>query len=119
MNRPINPATPSSAPGLWVFLCVIIQPPTFRVGEGGLRYIVTGERRCAAARMAGLTEISAIYTDSANYDEMSLVENILRSDLTAVEEAEARRFWTTVAKIRPCRNAFSSKLPGRNRSGAW
>ena len=29
----------------------IIQPPTFRVGEGGLLYIVTGERRCAAARM--------------------------------------------------------------------
>jgi ParB family chromosome partitioning protein len=67
----------------------IIQPPTFRVGDGGLRTIVTGERRCAAARMAGLTEISAIYTDSDNYDEMSLVENILRADLTAVEEAEA------------------------------
>jgi ParB family chromosome partitioning protein len=67
----------------------IIQPPTFRVGEGDLRYIVTGERRCTAARMAGLTEISAIYTDSDRYDELSLVENILRSDLTAVEEAEA------------------------------
>jgi len=67
----------------------IIQPPTFRLDAGGLRYIVTGERRCAAARMAGLTEISAIYTDSANYDEISLVKNILRSDLTAFEEAEA------------------------------
>ena len=67
----------------------IIQPPTFRVGEGGLLYIVTGERRCAAARMAGLTEISAIYTASEKYDEHSLVENIMRSDLTAVEEAEA------------------------------
>ena len=67
----------------------IIQPPTFRLDAGGLKYIVTGERRCTAARMAGLTEIYAIYTDSANYDEISLVENILRSDLTAVEEAEA------------------------------
>ena len=67
----------------------IIQPPTFRIDAGGLKYIVTGERRCTAARMAGLTEIAVLYTDSANYDEISLVENILRSDLTAVEEAEA------------------------------
>ena len=67
----------------------IIQPPTFRLDGGGLKYIVTGERRCTAARMTGLTEIAALYTDCANYDEISLVENILRSDLTAVEEAEA------------------------------
>jgi len=66
----------------------IIQPPTFRI-DSGVKYIVTGERRCTAARMAGLTEIAALYTDNANYDEISLVENILRSDLTAVEEAEA------------------------------
>jgi ParB family transcriptional regulator, chromosome partitioning protein len=67
----------------------IIQPPTFRLGDGGLLYIVTGERRCAAARMAGLTEVSAIYVDSGDYEELSLVENITRADLTAVEEAEA------------------------------
>jgi ParB family chromosome partitioning protein len=67
----------------------IIQPPTFRIDSGGLKYIVTGERRCTAARMAGLTEIAVLYSNSANYDEISLVENILRSDLTAVEEAEA------------------------------
>ena len=67
----------------------IIQPPSFRIDAGGLKYIVTGERRCTAARMAGLTEIAVLYSNSANYDEISLVENILRSDLTAVEEAEA------------------------------
>ena len=26
----------------------IIQPPTFRIDAGGLKYIVTGERRCTA-----------------------------------------------------------------------
>ena len=67
----------------------IIQPPTFRIDEGGLKYIVSGERRCAAARMAGLTEIAVLYTASTKYDEISLVENLLRADLTAVEEAEA------------------------------
>ncbi len=38
----------------------IIQPPTFRIDAGGLKYIVTGERRGTAARMAGLTEITKL-----------------------------------------------------------
>ena len=67
----------------------VLQPALFRKDNVGLLYVVAGERRCAAARMAGLTAIPAIYRESDNYDEISLIENILRSDLTAVEEAEA------------------------------
>jgi ParB family chromosome partitioning protein len=67
----------------------VLQPVLFRKDSGGLLYVVAGERRCAAARMASLTAIPAIYRESDNYDEISLIENILRSDLTAVEEAEA------------------------------
>jgi len=67
----------------------VLQPVLFRKDKGGLLYVVAGERRCAAARMAGLTAIQAIYKESDYYDEISLIENILRSDLTAVEEAEA------------------------------
>jgi ParB family chromosome partitioning protein len=67
----------------------VLQPVLFRKDNGGLLYVVAGERRCAAARTAGLTTIPAIYKQSDNYDEISLIENILRSDLTAVEEAEA------------------------------
>ncbi len=51
--------------------------------------VVAGERRVAAARKAGLTSIPAIYIAGANYAEVALVENLLRQDLTAVEEAEA------------------------------
>jgi len=51
-------------------------------------YIVAGERRVTAARAAGLTTIPGIFV-SANYSEIALVENLLRQDLTTVEEAEA------------------------------
>jgi ParB family chromosome partitioning protein len=50
--------------------------------------IVAGERRCEAARNAGLLTIPAIFVEG-NYAEIALVENLLRQDLTAVEEAEA------------------------------
>jgi ParB family transcriptional regulator, chromosome partitioning protein len=66
----------------------VLVPISFRV-ENVLKYIVTGERRCASARMAGLTTIPAIYVDSPNYAEIALIDNLVRQDLTAVEEAEA------------------------------
>jgi ParB family chromosome partitioning protein len=66
----------------------VLQPIMFRQDVGGLLYVIAGERRCASARSAGLTAIPAIYKENVNYDEISLIENLLRSDLTAVEEAE-------------------------------
>jgi ParB family chromosome partitioning protein len=51
-------------------------------------YVVAGERRCEAAKKAGLTEIPAILVEG-KHGEIALVENLLRQDLTAVEEAEA------------------------------
>jgi ParB family chromosome partitioning protein len=51
--------------------------------------IIVGERRCEAARQAGLDKIPGIYIDTRNYEEVSLVENMIRTDLTFVEEAEA------------------------------
>ncbi|MCX5856095.1 MAG: ParB/RepB/Spo0J family partition protein, partial [Deltaproteobacteria bacterium] len=38
---------------------------------------------------AGLVSVPAVFIDSQNYAEISLVENLLRQDLTPVEEAEA------------------------------
>jgi len=66
----------------------VIQPIVFRVDPSGSSpMVVAGERRVAAARQAGLTEIPAIFIDG-NFSEIALVENLLRQDLTAVEEAE-------------------------------
>ena len=61
-------------------------------GSGTYR-IFAGERRWRAARMAGLGEIPAtVFTgDELATAQVSLVENIQRRDLTAVEEAMAYR----------------------------
>lgn len=68
----------------------VISPITVRrVGE---RYvIIAGERRWRAARMAGLSEIPVIIisADDKKAAEIALVENIQRSALNPVEEAQA------------------------------
>ena len=66
----------------------VVAPILFRV-ENGIAYVIAGERRCIAARRAGLATIPALYLDSPNYEEIALIENTVRADLTAVEEAEA------------------------------
>jgi len=67
----------------------ILEPILFRQAENdGKLYIVAGERRVTAARQTGLTSIPALLIDG-NDSEIALVENLLRQDLTAVEEAEA------------------------------
>jgi ParB family chromosome partitioning protein len=68
----------------------ILAPILFRQDKNtGLLSVVAGERRCTAARQAGLSTVPAVFIDSDNYAEIALVENILRQDLTPVEEAEA------------------------------
>ena len=72
----------------------IIQPLLFRTGgqisnlsPQGTLTIVAGERRYKAAQQAGLTTVPAICVEG-NPSEIALVENMLRQDLTPVEEAE-------------------------------
>ncbi|MCK9392818.1 MAG: ParB/RepB/Spo0J family partition protein [Syntrophales bacterium] len=68
----------------------VLEPILFRQDkQTGFLYVIAGERRCAAARKAGLSTVPAVFIDSDNYAEIALVENILRQDLTPVEEAEA------------------------------
>ncbi len=67
----------------------VVVPILFRQEGDGLLYVVAGERRCLAARRAGLTEIPGICIDGQNHAEIALVENILRQDLNPIEEAEA------------------------------
>jgi ParB family chromosome partitioning protein len=68
----------------------IIQPLVVR--SLGKRYqLIAGERRWRAAQRAGLTKVSAIVRDVPDELalEMTLVENIQREDLNAIEAARA------------------------------
>ena len=64
-----------------------VVPNKDRDGEYTL---VIGHRRCAAARAAGLTELPCIISDMDYKKQVStmLVENIQRSDLTVIEQAD-------------------------------
>lgn len=66
----------------------ILEPILFRQNEDGNLVIVAGERRIIAARKAGMSSVPAVYVNG-NSSEISLIENLLRQDLTVVEEAEA------------------------------
>ncbi len=68
----------------------IIQPIVVRRYENGYE-IIAGERRWRAAQLAGMTEIPAIVRDLTDEAAiaMSLIENIQREDLNAIEEAVA------------------------------
>ena len=49
---------------------------------------MSGERRYQASLLAGRETIPAVFTDGEPA-EISIVENLLRENLTAIEEAEA------------------------------
>jgi len=67
----------------------VIQPITVRETEKGRYQLITGERRFRAAMAAGLARIPAYVrtADDQGMLEMSLVENIQREDLNAVDIA--------------------------------
>ena len=66
----------------------VLVPILFRQDTDGVLYVVSGERRFAAARNAGLTAIPAMFVEG-NTSEIALIENLQRQDLTCIEEAEA------------------------------
>lgn len=70
----------------------LVQPIVVRPHDGGYQ-IVAGERRWRAAQKARLHELPVIIRnfDDVETLEISIVENIQRQDLNAIEEADAYR----------------------------
>ncbi len=68
----------------------VVEPILVR-REGPRYRIVAGERRWRAAQRAGLREIPALVREANDRQafELALVENLQRTDLDAIEEAEA------------------------------
>jgi ParB family chromosome partitioning protein len=71
----------------------VIQPVLVRAAGVDQYELIAGERRLRAVKHLGLTEIPAIVRRVADADllEMSIIENIQREELNAVEEAKAYR----------------------------
>ncbi|HSI85802.1 MAG TPA: ParB/RepB/Spo0J family partition protein, partial [Candidatus Methylacidiphilales bacterium] len=73
----------------------ILQPLIVRSADSSAVHakfeLIAGERRLRAAREAGLSEVPVIVRVATNEQvlELALVENIQRSDLNPLEEAEA------------------------------
>ncbi len=71
----------------------VIQPILVRPdpNQAEMFEIIAGERRWRAARRAGLSMIPAVVREMDDREmlEIAIIENVQRSDLNAVEEAEA------------------------------
>ncbi|MDY7231265.1 ParB/RepB/Spo0J family partition protein [Hyalangium rubrum] len=67
----------------------ILQPVLVRKDGDGYK-LIAGERRWRAAQLAGLKEVPALVKEvtEAQSFELALVENLQRSDLNPIEEAE-------------------------------
>ena len=72
----------------------VIQPLVVAEGPERGRYVlIAGERRWRAARLAGLAAVPVVVREAAPRAmlELALVENVVRSDLSPLEEAAAYR----------------------------
>ncbi|MCG8416871.1 MAG: ParB/RepB/Spo0J family partition protein [Proteobacteria bacterium] len=71
----------------------VIQPLIVRTRAEGGYYLIAGERRWRAAQRAGFHDVPVVVQEVAPKEafERALVENLQRSDLNAIEEAEAFR----------------------------
>ncbi|WP_419849515.1 ParB/RepB/Spo0J family partition protein [Candidatus Poriferisocius sp.] len=69
----------------------VLQPVLVRPSVDGKYELIAGERRCRAARQAGLDRIPAVVrtVEDADTLEQALLENLHREDLNAIEEAAA------------------------------
>lgn len=72
----------------------VLQPLIATLGESTGQYIlIAGERRLQAARLAGLASVPVLIRQATDQQrlELAIIENVQRSDLSALEEAEAYR----------------------------
>jgi ParB family chromosome partitioning protein len=69
----------------------VVQPIVVRPISGGRYQVIAGERRWEATRSLGLATIPAIVRQVSNEQamEMTIIENLQREDLNAMEQARA------------------------------
>ena len=92
----------------------LIQPIIVRQ-SGDVYELIAGERRCRAAKLASLTTIPALVRKATDEQmlELSLVENIHRSNLNPIERAKAYQNYVTTFSLT---QAEAAERLGENRS---
>ena len=78
----------------------LLEPLVVCLGDGRF-VLIAGYRRLTASRLAGLTEAPCIIRDGTDAEllELAILENIQRTDLTPIEEAESYKRLMQVAGI--------------------
>lgn len=72
----------------------VIQPLIVTNGSDDTYELIAGERRLRASKMAGLKKVPVVVwdvVDEKSLLELALIENVQRTDLNPIEEAEAYR----------------------------
>lgn len=92
----------------------VLQPLIVRK-QGDKYEIIAGERRWRASKLAGLAEVPVIEKEFDNQEvlEVALVENLLRENLTPIEEAEG--FNRLISEFSHTHEALS-QIIGKSRS---
>ena len=69
----------------------VLQPVIVKKDNTGGYFLIAGERRFRAAKLAGLSKIPAVIKDFSDRDAavIAVVENVQREDLSFIEEAWA------------------------------
>lgn len=93
----------------------ILQPIIIENAENGDFYIIAGERRTRAAKMAGLQKVPVQLRkfDEVKKLEVALIENIQRADLNPIEEANA---YYNLIQLSELSQDEVAKRVGKNRS---
>ncbi len=75
----------------------VIQPLLVRPLSGGTYQLIAGERRWRASRMAGLKEVPVVIKELTDEEAsvISMIENLQREDLNAIEEAAGIKYLMT------------------------
>lgn len=92
----------------------VLQPLLVRKKDNNYE-IIAGERRWRAAQMAGLTQVPVIIKEFSDKEtlEVALIENLIRENLSAIEEAEA--FQRLIAEFSHTQEALANVV-GKSRS---
>jgi len=93
----------------------VLQPLIISPGKNAGEYIlVAGERRLQASRLAGLVSVPVVIRETTDMEqlELALIENLQRSDLNSLEEAEA--YQQLAIEFNLSHDAIAKKV-GKNR----